>query len=509
MERQGVDFWWLDWQQWMESKFTPGLSNTFWLNYTFFHHAEQQNPALRPFIYHRWGGLGSHRYPLAFSGDTYAKWETLAFLPYFTATSSNVNYGYWGHDIGGHMFKKETKATDPELYTRWLQYGVFTPIFKTHSTKDPRIERYLWFFPDHLFVMRDAIRLRYTLAPYVYNAARENYDTGVGMCRPMYYDHPERDEAYNVPEQFMFGNDILATAVVEPVDSVTGLAARRIWFPEGRWYDCATGAMYEGGRTEELHYTLSENPWYARAGAILPMNPQTVKNLQQPCDTLVLTFIPGADGELVHYEDDGVSQQYATAYATTKVAKKQEGNTLRAVVAPREGTYAGAPDSRSYEMRFPATFPPKTVQVNGREIPYARFPKAGQWTYDAYTLAPVVYTDAAPCDRPLEVVLTFDDHAAAHQADLYGKSGVFKRCIDLTVEFKTEQGKTEPYLMLPKEYLNVSQCPNFILEDPGRIAGYLAAYEKNKAALFETTDKMTIIGENFKKRLRAQIGGVK
>ena len=94
---------------------------------------------------------------------------------------------------------------------------------------------------------------------------------------------------------------------MEPVDSVTGLAARRIWFPEGRWYDCATGAMYEGGRTEELHYTLSENPWYARAGAILPMNPQTVKNLQQPCDTLVLTFIPGADGELVHYEDDGRS----------------------------------------------------------------------------------------------------------------------------------------------------------------------------------------------------------
>ena len=72
------------------------------------------------------------------------------------------------------------------------------------------------------------------------------------------------------------------------------------------------------------------------------------------------------DPKNVHYEDDGVSQQYATAYATTKVTKKQEGNTLRAVVAPREGTYAGAPDSRSYEMRFPATFPPKTVQVNGR-----------------------------------------------------------------------------------------------------------------------------------------------
>ena len=509
MERDGVDFWWLDWQQWKESKYTPGLSNTFWLNHTFFNHAERQNPGLRPFIYHRWGGLGSHRYPLAFSGDTYATWPMLAYLPYFTATASNVNYGWWGHDIGGHMFHKTQKATDPELYTRWLQYGVFTPIFKTHSTKDPRIERCIWCFPDHMFLMRDAIRLRYTLAPYIYNAARENYDTGVGMCRPMYYDYPESDKAYETPEQFMFGNDILATTITQPVDSITGLAPRTIWFPEGAWFDCATGSMYEGGRTEELHYTLAENPHYAKAGSIIPMNPATVKNLQQPCDTLVLTFIPGGDGQLRHYEDDGMSQQYKTNYAVTTVSKKQEGNTLRAVVTPREGTYAGAPDSRSYEMRFPATFPPKTVQVNGREIPYARFPKAGQWTYDAYTLAPVVYTDAAPCDRPLEVVLTFDDHAAAHQADLYGKSGVFKRCIDLTVEFKTEQGKTEPYLMLPKEYLNVSQCPNFILEDPGRIAGYLAAYGKNKAALFETTDKMTIIGENFKKRLRAQIGGVK
>ena len=368
MERDGVDFWWLDWQQWKESKYTPGLSNTFWLNHTFFNHAERQNPGLRPFIYHRWGGLGSHRYPLAFSGDTYATWPMLAYLPYFTATASNVNYGWWGHDIGGHMFHKTQKATDPELYTRWLQYGVFTPIFKTHSTKDPRIERCIWCFPDHMFLMRDAIRLRYTLAPYIYNAARENYDTGVGMCRPMYYDYPESDKAYETPEQFMFGNDILATTITQPVDSITGLAPRTIWFPEGAWFDCATGSMYEGGRTEELHYTLAENPHYAKAGSIIPMNPATVKNLQQPCDTLVLTFIPGGDGQLRHYEDDGMSQQYKTNYAVTTVTKKQEGNTVRVRISPREGSFAGASDSRSYELRFPAVFPPKSVKVNGKEL---------------------------------------------------------------------------------------------------------------------------------------------
>ena len=510
MERNGVDFWWLDWQQWKESKYTPGLSNTFWLNHTFFNHAERQNPGLRPFIYHRWGGLGSHRYPLAFSGDTYATWPMLAYLPYFTATASNVNYGWWGHDIGGHMFHKTQKATDPELYTRWLQYGVFTPIFKTHSTKDPRIERCIWCFPDHMFLMRDAIRLRYTLAPYIYNAARENYDTGVGMCRPMYYDYPESDKAYETPEQFMFGNDILATTITQPVDSITGLAPRTIWFPEGAWFDCATGSMYEGGRTEELHYTLAENPHYAKAGSIIPLNPATVKNLQQPCDTLVLTFIPGGDGQLRHYEDDGMSQQYKTNYAVTTVTKKQEGNTVRVRISPREGSFAGASDSRSYELRFPAVFPPKSVKVNGKELAYSRFPKAGEWTYDGYTLAPVIYTGTTACDAPVEIELAFDDYATAHQADLYGMSGVFKRCLDLTVEFKTEQGAhSEPYLMLPEEYLRVSQCPNFILEEPFRIAEFIGAYAKNKAALFEKTDSMTIIGDNFKQRLKAVIGSVK
>ena len=510
MERDGVDFWWLDWQQWKESKYTPGLSNTFWLNHTFFNHAERQNPGLRPFIYHRWGGLGSHRYPLAFSGDTYATWPMLAYLPYFTATASNVNYGWWGHDIGGHMFHKTQKATDPELYTRWLQYGVFTPIFKTHSTKDPRIERCIWCFPDHMFLMRDAIRLRYTLAPYIYNAARENYDTGVGMCRPMYYDYPESDKAYETPEQFMFGNDILATTITQPVDSITGLAPRTIWFPEGAWFDCATGSMYEGGRTEELHYTLAENPHYAKAGSIIPMNPATVKNLQQPCDTLVLTFIPGGDGQLRHYEDDGMSQQYKTNYAVTTVSKKQEGNTVRVRISPREGSFAGASDNRSYELRFPAVFPPKSVKVNGKELAYSRFPKDGEWTYDCYTLAPVIYTGTTACDAPVEIELAFDDYATAHQADLYGMSGVFKRCLDLTVEFKTEQGAhSEPYLMLPEEYLRVSQCPNFILEEPFRIAEFIGAYAKNKAALFEKTDSMTIIGDNFKQRLKAVIGSVK
>ena len=86
----------------------------------------------------------------------------------------------------------------------------------------------------------------------------------------------------------------------------------------------------------------------------------------------------------------------------------------------------------------------------------------------------MIYTGTTACDAPVEIELAFDDYATAHQADLYGMSGVFKRCLDLTVEFKTEQGAhSEPYLMLPEEYLRVSQCPNFILEEPFRIAEFI------------------------------------
>ena len=505
MEDMGVDFWWLDWQQWMISKFTPELSNTFWLNHTFFTHAQERDPSIRPFIYHRWGGLGSHRYQLAFSGDTYATWQTLAFLPWFTSTASNVNYGYWGHDIGGHMFHSNVKETDPELYTRWLQYGVFTPIFKTHSTKDQKIVRYPWAFPDHMFHMRNAIRLRYDLVPYIYNASRENYDTGVAMCRPMYYDYPELDKAYSSPEQFMFGNDILATAVVQPVDKVTGLAKRSIWFPEGAWYDFATGAMYEGDACKELQYTIAENPWFAKAGSIIPMNPSDIDNLQKDCGKLVLTFVPGGDGELRLYEDDGLSQDYMNGGAWTNVEKKTEGNVVKICVAAREGTYAGALESRAFELRLPAMYPPVSVKVNGEEVSYMRFAEGTCWTYDAYTLAPVIYVAQQSCASDLDVELVFDEYAMTDQKQLYGLSGVFKRAVALTGEFKFEQGKSDSYLMLPVEYLKVAQCPNFILEDPFKIAEFIEEYKANKSAFYEMVEQMTMIGDEFKEKLKSQM----
>jgi alpha-glucosidase (family GH31 glycosyl hydrolase) len=141
-ENIGVDFWWLDWQQWLLAKNEDKLSNTFWLNHVFYEDMKLQKKG-RPMIFHRWGGLGNHRYQIGFSGDAHSNFPTLAFQPYFTATASNVGYGYWSHDVGGHH---QDGKTDPELFLRWIQYSVFSPIVRTHSSKNAEVERRIWKF---------------------------------------------------------------------------------------------------------------------------------------------------------------------------------------------------------------------------------------------------------------------------------------------------------------------------------------------------------------------------
>ena len=506
IEKQGVDFWWLDWQQWPTSKYVKGLSNTFWLNHTFDHHmAEKGNE--RPMIYHRWGGLGSHRYQVGFSGDTYICWESLQFIHWFTPTASNVGYGYWGHDIGGHYFHSEDKhEVDPELYLRWLQNGVFTPIFKTHCSKDRVIERRIWQFPNHMMDMRATMHLRYALVPYIYAAARQTFDTGVSMCRPMYYSHPENDMAYSSKTQYMFGDDLLVASIITPADKVTGLATRKVWLPKGeKWFSMVSGKMYEGSDEEvEIYCTQGENPYFAKAGSIIPMYPKSVRNLQQTLNSYVLTFIPGGDGETTIYEDDGKSKEYSTAYATTKVSKRTEGNKVVITIAPRKGDFEGATATTSYELRLPANYPPKAVRVDGKEIKYSRYAEAGEWGYDGYTLAPYILLGEIDNKKGCTVEVEFAEGDLAAQHKLYGMQGIVNRCVALTAELKEVYGKYyDPYPLLPDFYMNVSQAPNFIMEFPQDIHKSVENYYKSLAECLVEFEKMEKFPVEFRQRVKA------
>ena len=513
-DQQGVDFWWLDWQQWKESRYVKDLSNTFWLNYTFFNDKVRQTESLgieapRAMIYHRWGGIGSHRYQVGFSGDVYATWQALGYLPYFTATASNVGYGYWGHDIGGHWQPKGgSKETDPELYTRWIQSGVFTPIFKTHSTKDTSMEKRFWVFPDHFDPMRAAIRLRYDLSPYVYTAARHAYDTGVSICRPLYYYWPEADEAYQWKEEYMFGSDILATTICQPADKVTGLAERAVWFPEGcEWYDVSTGCMYKGGSEHTLLYTINENPYYVKAGAVIPMAGEDISTLQEQNPELRLYVVPGlGDFSTSVYEDDGQSMAYADEFAVTEMTKSSVPGEVKLAVLPRKGTFKGICPDRKISVVLEGHHAPSSVMVNGTKIQYSRYAqydrKQGKavWGYDGYNMQVKIYLPESSADEAVEVVCTYADPDKMY---ITGKKGIVKRISAMTAEAKLKFAELKiADFQIPSEFTSVAQCGSFINEDPYNAPGYLDAVDVE--SMISNINSWEKLSPDFKTKVSAQ-----
>ncbi|WP_407404779.1 TIM-barrel domain-containing protein [Sodaliphilus sp.] len=432
MEKEGVDFWWLDWQQYPNDLLVDGLSNTWWINYTFFTQQEKFTNK-RPLLYHRWGGLGNHRYQIGFSGDTYMGWKSLDYQPYFNHTASNVLYGFWSHDIGGHMLglgddiapEDAMDHVDPELYIRWMQFGALSPVLRTHSTKDNRLEKEPWAFgPEVTDVLRDIIQQRYRMAPYIYTTARQAHDTSISMCRPMYYDYPGAEEAYQFKNQYMFGDDMMIAPVTSP--ATNGFTTIKVWLPEGKWYEMVSGTMLDGGQVVERDFALDEYPIYVKAGAVLPFTGGKVKNLTANDDPVEVTVFPGGNGEFKMYEDAGVSKNYETECAWTALSSKREDARLTVNIAPRQGKYAGMAQNRDFSVRVLCSEAPASVTVNGQKADY---------TYDAKELAVVVKLPKKACGTATEVVLNYAG-PAHNLAD--GTIGRAKRVVKTINEFKSK-----------------------------------------------------------------------
>jgi len=418
MERDGVDFWWLDWQQQPTDPAVEGLSNTWWLNYVFFSDMEK-NRDVRPMLYHRWGGLGNHRYQIGFSGDASITWASLDFQPYFNSTASNVLYGYWSHDIGGHHM---ADRIDPELYIRWMQFGALSPVMRTHSAKSAGLKKEVWnFAPEHADILRSTIRQRYALAPYIYTMARKAYDEGISLCRPMYYEWPEASEAYAFRNQYLFGDDILVAPVTAP--GKEGYATVQVWLPEGKWYEWQTGTMLDGGRIVERTFALDEYPVYVRAGAILPMYGDTVKNLNANDEEILLTLFPGGSGEFSLYEDNGDDKRYAAEFARTHLKSVRDGNLLTVTVGKRTGAYRGMLAERKFSVKVLASAAPASVTVDGAKA---------DWTYLGEEFALVVEIPRMDCAAEKVVCIRYEDA----EVDFNGVPAAARRMARAMEEFK-------------------------------------------------------------------------
>ena len=390
LEEQGVDFWWLDWQQ----EEVDGFDPLAWLNHL--HFRDSARRGTRPMLYSRWGGLGNHRYPIGFSGDAFATWEALRFQAYFTPTAANVGYGWWSHDIGGHF-----GATDPELYARWVQFGAVSPCLRLHSTKDPLAERRPWAFPEPVYeAAKAAFHLRYQLLPYLYSAARAASQVGLSLALPMYYQYPETEDAYLAREQYFGGSQLFVRRVDQPADPATGLAAVDVWIPEGDWIEYTTLQTYSGPRWIRLEADLDRIPMFVKAGAILPLAPPTISRTRDfDGSRLIVTVYPGADGQFELYEDDGGSEAYQQgAYATTNLGSTLlDDNTLAIHIDGSQGQFAGLPPSRSLELRLRGLRPPQSITVDEAA--------SDAWQYDEAARELVVTLGESDRAMPRRVVV--------------------------------------------------------------------------------------------------------
>lgn len=345
-EDDGVDFWWLDWQQEKQTNI-DGLDPLWALNH--YHSLNSERNGKRPLILSRFAGYGSHRYPLGFSGDTAVNWDCLKFQPYFTATASNIGYSWWSHDIGGHHFGNR----DDELYIRWLQFGVFSPIMRLHSSNNEFLGKEPWKFRSETeYAAKAMLRLRHKMIPYIYTMNRLTQSQGLPLIKPMYYDYPNDDEAYCVPNEYSFGSELIVAPITEKTSAKTGMASAEVWLPEGRFTDIFTGRIYIGGKKLKMYRDTWSIPALAREGAIIPLSSDGETNdWKNPSDMEILLY--RGNGSFKMYEDDGETKSYENgAFAETEFILSERQNTLTLDVKPSTGDITVIPENRSYTFTF-------------------------------------------------------------------------------------------------------------------------------------------------------------
>lgn len=320
-QREGVRFWWIDWQQGTHSDI-KGLDPLWALNH--YHTLDMRDEGQRALILSRYAGIGSHRYPIGFSGDSAQTWKTLDFQPYMTSSATNVGYSWWSHDIGGHHMGYK----DDELYLRWLQYGVFSPINRLHSTSNEFMGKEPW--KTRKEVERTAteyLRFRHRMIPYLYSMNYLTYKEGRALCEPMYYSY-DCKPAYDAKNQYAFGTQLVVAPITRKTDPMTNLAETSLWVPDGeRYTDIFTGRIYGSGQYR-IFRDLEDEPVFAKKGSIIPLYKDAFDNGMQKDKPLEVWLYAG-DGNLTLYEDDGETLDYEKGkFCMSEMTLNEQGNKL-------------------------------------------------------------------------------------------------------------------------------------------------------------------------------------
>ncbi|MBN1384194.1 MAG: discoidin domain-containing protein [Elusimicrobia bacterium] len=294
-----------------------------WLEYyymvdTQYKGMQKQYPGKRVWTINRAFTPGLQRLGAAvWTGDVNSSWEHLQNQP-----CTFLNYGitgmpYSSSDIGGFIGKPS-----PEMYVRWIQLGVFTPVMRAHSQQHS--DRWPWAFgSDAEDAVKKAIELRYRLIPYLYSYAHKAYVTGEPLLRPLFFDFGDDPQTFNMDDEFLVGNEILAAPVLNQGGK------RIVYLPEGLWYDFKTGETQNGPVLFENRYKLDEIPVFIKGGSIIPVSPVVQHTGEKDDIPLEINLYPGSDTGFVLYLDDGETYDYEKGeYNETLLKWNDKDNSL-------------------------------------------------------------------------------------------------------------------------------------------------------------------------------------
>jgi alpha-glucosidase/alpha-D-xyloside xylohydrolase len=372
----GVDGWWPD-----DGDELPRESRLA-RHRSYYEGPLSDRPNVRPWSLHRTGYAGAQRYGAwIWSGDIDSRWETLAAQVSVGQNHSLSLSPYWGTDVGGFVPKKELTG---ELYMRWFQFGAFCPSFRSHGRTWHLRLPWGWDLgepgpieskegPDKSElhnaevepICRKYLELRYRLLPYNYSLCREAYDSGLPLIRALWLHYPNDPKAVTRGDEYLWGRDLL----VAPV-TTKGATERKLYLPEGSWYDFWTNKRHEGQEELTRKVDLATLPLFVRAGAILPLDPVRQYVAQSTDEPTTIRVYSGRDGEFRWYEDDGATLDYLKD-KFTRTRLKWNDRERRLTIEPdgASGTLKLAP--RSFVVEVLPGGKRQTVRYAGERVEVA------------------------------------------------------------------------------------------------------------------------------------------
>lgn len=320
----------------------------------------QEKTGLRGLTHTREGYAGIQRYPYIWAGDWGSEWQW--FEPLITAGMNMAlsGVGNWTHCMGGF---EQYSPYDTELYIRWCQFGMFSPIAMVFGMDHPRYHEPWTYGETALDNFRKYARLRYSLLPYIYTAEHDLYASARPIMAPLVMEYPQDENTYRLTRQYLFGKDLMICPV-----TTKGALSQTVYFPGGEWIDYETGERISGRQYKSFLTPLEVLPIYVRAGAILPMQAPVQWVDQYPADLLTLDVYPTATSSYELYEDDGETLNYAKGiYATTRFQSELTPESWSFTAGKPEGSFT--PPTHSYLIKALLDKKPERVSENGNTLP--------------------------------------------------------------------------------------------------------------------------------------------